>query len=115
MAGLEPEIAPKSSAAVIVVSGRPPGTRPISAETQSMRRFDMPPWPITPPAKMNPGTASSTSLSIEPVNPCTTTSIDTPFHAIAAIASERKIIHIGTPARSSRKAPRATSVSIEEA
>src|SRR3990172_2343737 len=60
-AALEPEMAPNTSAAATVVSAMPPGTRPRNAEIQAISRADMPPWPMTPPAKMNPGTDSSTS------------------------------------------------------
>ena len=84
----------------------------MSAAIQRTSRRDMPPRPMTPPAKMKPGTARRTSLSIEPVRPCTTTSIATPFHAMPAMASARKIIHIGMPAKSIANAPSAISVSI---
>ena len=56
---LEPEMAPMSVLAPTVATPRLPGTRPISASTQAMRRSAMPAAPMSSPAKMKNGTASN--------------------------------------------------------
>ncbi len=59
VAVLEPEIAPISVQAPTVATPRLPGTRPISASTQAISRSAMPAAPISSPAKMKNGIASS--------------------------------------------------------
>ena len=56
---LAPEIAPIKVQAPTVATPRLPGTRPISASTQTISRSAMPEPPISSPAKMKNGTASS--------------------------------------------------------
>ena len=61
-AAAEPEIAPKSAFAPMLVTSREPGSLPSSAMTKSMSRFAMPPWFIRLPASMKNGIAVRLNL-----------------------------------------------------
>ena len=60
----EPLTAPKSMQVSVLTKARPPGRRPTRAAAKSIRRLARPPLPISSPARMKNGMASSAKLSM---------------------------------------------------
>src|SRR5712692_5559985 len=104
VAGLDPEMAPKNSHVPTVVSARLPRTPPNIERTQRISRSEIPPWPMTSPAKMKKGTARSANLSMLP-NMVWGTTVKGTFmkKARSTITVTRRIKKIGSPRASSAK------------
>ena len=52
-----PAMAAKNREVTMVTMPRPPVKRPVNTLARSIRRLEMPPFPITSPANVNSGTA----------------------------------------------------------
>ena len=98
---LEPDIDPNSSDDATVASASEPRTPPTIDSAHSTRRRAIPPRPMTSPAKMKSGTASSGKLSRPPNSATCTGAIDPMFMVTMPMdAAAISATKIGTPRQS---------------
>src|SRR6478735_8040334 len=98
---LEPDIEPNRSEDDTVANASEPRTPPTLDSAHSTRRRAMPPRPMTSPAKMKSGTASSGKLSRPPNKATCTGAIEPMFMATMPIdAAAISATKIGTPRQS---------------